>query len=250
MRQYQGKIGTAGQNGEAGPASAKWRPVGATLLTAAVLAATAWSAPAAPAAAMHGNARMHGVASGAGTPGAAHQARATNASGASQTRGVSGAIYAAIRGKCLSAYPNYISHYHSYRGRRPAGPRLAGPRLAGPRLASQGLVAGIGDCAASRSQRWTLPGDNTIRVQGTCLTVRHKASGTGVVIASCDGSAGQFWEKVGIPLVPGVELVNPWSGRCLTDPHGSRASGTQVQISGCSFGTAKDTWYPPPTHPR
>ena len=105
--------------------------------------------------------------------------------------GASGRIASAIHGKCLDSYPGY---------------------------ARQHLVAGINRCTGKKAQRWTLPGDNTIRMRGKCLTVGKKSSGTGAVLAPCNGSAAQFWEANGIVRIPGTELVNPWSGKCLDDP--------------------------------
>ncbi len=129
-----------------------------------------------------------------------------------------GAIVSAIHHKCLSNYPNYVG---------------------------QGLVAGIDECDGSSSERWTLPADNTVRVQGKCLAVGRKASGTGLVLATCNGSAGQFWEADGVVRVPGDELINPWSGKCMTDPNGTTVDGTQVRLHVCNRSAAQ-TWYLPP----
>jgi hypothetical protein len=131
--------------------------------------------------------------------------------------GVTGAIMSAIHLKCLSSYPSYTG---------------------------SGLIAGIERCNGSRSESWTLPADNTIRVQGRCLAVRKKASGTGIVLANCDGSRGQFWETNGVVRVPGMELTNPWSGKCMTDPNGSTVDGTQVRICTCTRSAAQ-IWYLP-----
>jgi ricin-type beta-trefoil lectin protein len=188
MQQHRDKTGAAPR---------KWREIGkagAAVLAAASVAAAAWTWP------------------GAHVPGA-HVPAAR--------RGVSGAIFSGIGGKCLSDYPNYHR---------------------------QSLVAGIDSCDHSSAQRWTLPGDNTIRVQGKCLTARKKASRTGIVLASCDGSGGQFWEADGVVRVPGVELLNPWSGKCLIDPRSSTVDNTQVQIYRCRRSAA-ETWYLPPSRP-
>jgi hypothetical protein len=131
--------------------------------------------------------------------------------------GVSGAIMSAIHHKCLSTYPSYTG---------------------------SGLIAGIEKCNGSRSERWTLPADNTIRIRGKCLAVKKKASGTGIVLAKCDGSHGQFWEINGVVRVPGTELTNPWSGKCMTDPNGSTADGTQVRLYTCKR-SADQIWYLP-----
>jgi hypothetical protein len=136
------------------------------------------------------------------------------ATGAAET---TGPIASAIRGKCLDSYPGH---------------------------ARQGLVAGIDHCTRARAQYWVLPGDNTIRMRGKCLAVGKKSSGTGAVLADCNGSAAQFWEADGIVMVPGTELVNPWSGKCLNDPHGV-SKRQQVDLDTCKRSAAQ-IWYLPP----
>lgn len=135
--------------------------------------------------------------------------------------GTSGPIASAIHGKCLDSYQGY---------------------------SRQGLVAGINRCTGKEAQRWTLPGDNTIRMRNKCLAVGRKSSGSGAVLASCDGSDAQFWEANGIVRVPGTELVNPWSGKCLDDPHGSTTDHTQVSLYACNRSPAQ-VWYLPPGPP-
>jgi Ricin-type beta-trefoil lectin domain len=132
--------------------------------------------------------------------------------------GGGGAISSAIHGYCLSSYSNYV----------------------GP-----GLIAGIDKCENQAAQHWTLPGNNTVRVQGKCLAAKAKTVGTGLVLAKCDGSRGQFWEADGVVRVPGTQLLNPWSGKCMTDPHASTADDTQVQLGTCDR-TVAETWYLPP----
>jgi hypothetical protein len=149
---------------------------------------------------------------GQGTPVAAVQQPAA---------GATGAIVSAIGGKCLSNYPNYVG---------------------------QGLVAGIDECTGSSAERWTLPSDNTVRVEGDCLAVKKKAAGTGLVLAKCEGSAAQFWEADGLVEAAGVELINPWSGKCMTDPNGTTVDDTQVRLYACTRSAAQ-TWYLPPRKP-
>src|SRR6266446_1865042 len=134
---------------------------------------------------------------------------------------VTGAIVSAIDGRCLSNYPNY---------------------------ARQRLVADIDKCVGSSSERWTLPADNTVRVQGKCLAAGRKTSGTGLVLARCTKSAGQFWEADGVVNAPTAELLNPWSGKCMTVPRARAAAHTQVRIYTCARSPAQ-TWYLPPHTP-
>jgi hypothetical protein len=58
---------------------------------------------------------------------------------------------------------------------------------------------------------------------------------TTVDLYFCNGSGAQQWE----PQADG-ELVNPESGRCLTDP-GPGGSGTQLVIEDC-HDTAGQLW--------
>src|SRR6266496_3418546 len=83
-------------------------------------------------------------------------------------------------------------------------------------------------------------------IHGKCLQASRKSAAAGLVLASCNGSRAQFWEVDGIVRVPGVELLNPWSGRCMEDPKGSTVDGTQVRLGDCSRSKAQ-TWYPPPS---
>ena len=140
--------------------------------------------------------------------------------------GVTGVIVSAVGGKCLSANPGSPS----------------------PALPAAVLIGG-GECPAGSAQLWTLPGDNTIRSMGKCLTAGSKANGTGIALATCNGSPAQFWEADGVVQVAGTEVINPWSGKCMTDPNGSTLDLTQVRIYACSRSAAQ-TWYLPPSQPH
>jgi len=141
---------------------------------------------------------------------------ASASTGLPASHGFSGRIASRVRGECLSAYPNYHN--------RP------------------GLIAGTARCAGGFGQAWVLPGDNTIRSGGRCLDAAGTASGTGVVIAECDGSGGQFWETDDVAGIPGDELLNPRPGKCMTDPRSSRVNDTQVLLSPCNRSTPQ-IWY-------
>jgi hypothetical protein len=159
-----------------------------------------------------------GLETGWAGPGTA----APPSSGQTQQSGNTGPIYSKIKGECLD---HYYGHYYGHK-----------------------LVAGIHHCTGKSRQRWTLPPDNTIRIAGKCLDAIRKKNGSRVVLATCNKSGGQFWETSGIVRVPGVELINPRSGKCLEDPNGSTTDGTVVQIRTCHRSAAQ-VWYPPPTKP-
>jgi len=135
---------------------------------------------------------------------------------------VTGPIASGIHGKCLADRADSSGH---------------------------GLVVDINQCNGRSTQRWTVPADNTLRILGKCLQASRKSAAAGLVLASCNGSRAQFWEVDGIVRVPGVELLNPWSGRCMEDPKGSTVDGTQVRLGDCSRSKAQ-TWYPPPSKPH
>jgi hypothetical protein len=134
---------------------------------------------------------------------------------------LTGTITSAIQGMCLAGYPEH-----------------------GGKGGKGGLIVSVVRCRHLSAQRWTLPGDNTIRNGGECLTVTKKTTATGAVLATCDGSARQFWEPDGIVRNPAIELLNPWSGKCLDDPGGSEVDGTQVRIYACTR-SPEQIWYLP-----
>ncbi len=75
-------------------------------------------------------------------------------------------------------------------------------------------------------------GNNTVRVQGECLTIGNKANGTGLVLANCNGSRGQCSYVDDIVRAAG-ELIF-WSGKCVTDPHASTVGDTQMRLYACN----------------
>jgi hypothetical protein len=85
-------------------------------------------------------------------------------------------------------------------------------------------------CADVSYQRWTLATDGTLRVADRCAAV--SADGT-VRIGDCDDRPAAQW-RAG----PGNSLVNPQTGRCLTDPG---ALATPVTVTDCT-GAATQSW--------
>lgn len=151
--------------------------------------------------------------------GATGAARASAPGALPQAPGITGPIYSGITRKCLTYYP------HS---------------------ASGNPIAVLSRCTGGIIQQWQFLPDNTIRTARKCLQAVSDEAGSGVVIARCDKSPGQFWEIRAVVMVPGAQLLNPASGRCLADPGGSTVDGTAVQTRPCTSSAAQ-TWYPPTT---
>ncbi|MFG2041667.1 ricin-type beta-trefoil lectin domain protein [Dactylosporangium sp. NPDC048998] len=93
-------------------------------------------------------------------------------------------------------------------------------------------------CNQTASQFWTVASNGTLQALGKCLDVSGglTANGTSVQLYTCNSTGAQTWQ----PQSNGT-IVNPQSGRCLTDP-GSGGSGTQLQIQNCVTGAANQQW--------
>jgi len=85
-------------------------------------------------------------------------------------------------------------------------------------------------CTGNPNQRFTVPGDGTLRVQGKCLDVTGGATtnGTKVELWTCNGGGAQQWQY----RADGT-LLNPQSGRCLDITGGGSADGTRLEIWTC-----------------
>ncbi|WP_327092996.1 ricin-type beta-trefoil lectin domain protein [Nonomuraea sp. NBC_01738] len=89
-------------------------------------------------------------------------------------------------------------------------------------------------CNAGANQRWTLPGDGTVRTLGQCLDARHQTGdprhpGYRAALAPCDGRPTTRWtyQRNGF-------LRNDALGRCL-DVHRSRTADlTPVVVDTCA----------------
>ncbi|NED84521.1 hypothetical protein G3I76_31060 [Streptomyces sp. SID11233] len=84
-------------------------------------------------------------------------------------------------------------------------------------------------CNAGANQRWTLPGDGTVRTLGSCLDAEQRSDATytgyRAVLSPCDGSATQRWtyERNGYLENAGAP------GRCL-DAYASRTTDSNPLI--------------------
>jgi hypothetical protein len=85
-------------------------------------------------------------------------------------------------------------------------------------------------CSNVSYQRWTLASDGTLQVTDRCARVGDDAT---VRIDACDGEPAAQW-RAG----PDGSLVNPGTGRCLTDPG---AVLRPVTVTGCT-GAENQRW--------
>ena len=93
-------------------------------------------------------------------------------------------------------------------------------------------------CNGTGAQRWTLPGDGTVRALGKCMDVKGGAvnDGAWVQLWSCNGTGAQQWQ----PQANG-SLRNPQSGKCLDAEGGGTGNGTRLIIWTCQ-GSANQKW--------
>ncbi|WP_327010641.1 ricin-type beta-trefoil lectin domain protein [Dactylosporangium sp. NBC_01737] len=111
---------------------------------------------------------------------------------------------------------------------------------AGGQSADGNPVNSYGCNAGYSAQLWTMPGDNTVRINGKCLTAANNgtAPGTLAQLSSCTSGSGQQWEVGSFN-----SLRNPASGLCLEVTNGSTADGTALRLSACSgTGSAAQQW--------
>lgn len=120
----------------------------------------------------------------------------------------------------------------------PPDPARTGPiTAAGGRCLSLGGLLGLdgspvqtAGCSGAGNQRWTSATDGTLRVSDRCARVSGDAT---VRIGGCDDEPVAQW-RAG----PGGSLVNPGTGRCLTDPG---SPGATVTVTDCT-GAAGQRW--------
>ena len=130
----------------------------------------------------------------------------------------------------------------------PAGPMVAGAGALCLDDLGDGSPSGtqvdIATCGSGSGmeQQWFLNGDGSISSgSGLCLTNNFSTfAGTAVTIAACDNTSTNFdpseWWLPG----PGGQLINLWSGMCLSDP-GNGGAGTKLTEQDC-YGNAGEIW--------
>ena len=95
---------------------------------------------------------------------------------------------------------------------------------------NNGTAVQLYPCNGSNAQSWTVVPDGTLQALTKCLDVTQggTANGTQVQLYVCNGTASQQWQST-----PDGQLVNPQSGRCLTDPADSTSARTRLEIDDC-----------------
>ncbi|BCJ48861.1 hypothetical protein Asp14428_03360 [Actinoplanes sp. NBRC 14428] len=119
----------------------------------------------------------------------------------------------------------------------PAADRTGTIASAGGRCLSLGGLLGIdgspvqvAGCTGFTAQTFTLAADGTLRVSGRCAQVTDDGE---VRSTGCDGRQSAQW-RAG----PGGSLVNPATGRCLSDPG---TPGANTRVADCTGG-ADQRW--------
>ncbi|MGH3858863.1 RICIN domain-containing protein, partial [Actinokineospora sp.] len=103
---------------------------------------------------------------------------------------------------------------------------------------ADGTALVLWTCGGGADQRWTAPGDGTVRALGKCMDVAGgaTANGTKVQLYNCNGTGAQLWSAQ-----PDGSLRNPRSGRCLDAAGASSADGTRLILWDC-HGGANQRW--------
>ncbi|MEU4095407.1 glycoside hydrolase family 19 protein [Streptomyces sp. NPDC026673] len=106
---------------------------------------------------------------------------------------------------------------------------------------ANGTAVQLYDCNGTNAQRWSNPGDGTLRALGKCLDVvdRGTADGAAVQLWDCAGSANQQWV-----VTAAHDIVNPAANKCLDVRDNSSANATRLQIWSCTGG-ANQKWNAP-----
>ncbi|MEV6960275.1 lectin [Streptomyces sp. NPDC051207] len=125
-------------------------------------------------------------------------------------------------------------------GGQEPGPRSGAVKGVGGRcldvdggLSADGTKVQIWTCNGTAAQRWSVPGDGTLRALGKCLDVSGggSADGTKVQLWTCNGSGAQKWAAQSDGTVR-----NPQSGKCLDASGSTWNDGTPVHLWTCHTG--------------
>ena len=123
-------------------------------------------------------------------------------------------------------------------GTGPIRSGLAGKCLAAKGNAtSNGTPVVLATCDGSAGQNWTVNGP-AIQLGGKCLDVTGKgtANGTLVELWTCNSGTNQQWTAG-----TNSSLVGTGSGKCLDDPGATTTDGTQQEIWTCN-GHSNQSW--------
>ena len=101
-------------------------------------------------------------------------------------------------------------------------------------ITRNGNLVELWTCNHTARQTWTVEPDRTLRVGGKCMT--YLGTHARIDVVPCRGSWQQVWHHHS-----NGELVNPHTGKCLTDPSYRTANGTPLVLWSCA-NTANQHW--------
>ena len=95
---------------------------------------------------------------------------------------------------------------------------------------ANGSAVQLYPCNGTNAQTWTVVPDGTLQALTKCMDVVQggTSDGTPVQLYVCNGTGSQQWQADS-----SGELVNPQSGKCLTDPGASATKKTRLEIDEC-----------------
>ncbi|MCT4353894.1 ThuA domain-containing protein [Streptomyces sp. Je 1-79] len=98
---------------------------------------------------------------------------------------------------------------------------------------ADGTQVQLWTCNGSNAQKWSRPGDGTVRALGKCLDISGggSADGTKIQLWTCNGTGAQAWQPQG-----DATMRNPQSGKCLDAEGGTWNDGTRVHLWTCHTG--------------
>jgi serine/threonine protein kinase len=96
-------------------------------------------------------------------------------------------------------------------------------------------------CRGSDSQRFSFPGDGTMRVLGTCVQIAGVSDGAGLMLTDCADRGSPNWSKQQFNLNKALDLVAVRPDRCVDVRDGNPGNGVRAQIWDCA-GTANQKW--------
>ena len=104
--------------------------------------------------------------------------------------------------------------------------------------AVDGALVQLWDCDGTAAQRWSFPGDGTVRALGKCLDVAwgSTANGANIQLVTCSGNPAQQFVLSGAG-----DLVNPQANKCVDVRDWSSANGAKLQLWECGGG-ANQKW--------
>lgn len=94
----------------------------------------------------------------------------------------------------------------------------------------------LNGCTGVAEQRFSFPGDGTMRVGGRCVQIGDTGDGTLLQTATCTGSSAQMFT-----YNSSYDLVSEWAVKCVDVPDASTADGVRAQIWECT-GASQQKW--------